>query len=264
MTAFSSIERAGAYLNVQLTHHGAAGNLPAAPFVTISRESGTGGSTLARLLLERLAQEPGIPPWSFYSGNLIEEMLRMNDLPSYLGRFLPEDRISEFNASVGEIVGLHPNLWSLVAKTNELIRQLARAGHVILLGRGANFATANISHGLHVRLVGSTASRAARTAQWLSLPPDIARAYNALRDAARRRYVRSIFDAEITEPSAYNLMFNVERVSIATIVDTLARFVALEQGACRRKAESLAGTETETTNSPAAANRWQAIDLATT
>lgn len=223
-------EKAEAYLNLHLTHTGpGAAITPTGPFVTISRESGTGGSSLARALAERLPQPADTHPWEIYGANVIETMLQTNHLPARLARFLPEDSVSEVDASIGEIVGLHPNLWQLIERTNELIRQLARGGHAILLGRGANFATRGISHGIHVRLVAPRAWRAERTARWLSLSPEIAALQNERRDAARARYVRSTFDADVGAPAAYDLVINVAAVTLDSAVDIIAGFVRAHQ-----------------------------------
>lgn len=232
MSAYSRIEKAEAYLNIHLTHAGPAhAPDPAAPFLTLSRESGTGGTHLAHALAGVLPTPPLAAPWAVYSGNLIDEMLRTNHLPTHLARFLPEDRIRAVDASVGELVGLHPDLWTLVDKTNELIRRLARAGHAILLGRGGAFATANLPHGVHIRLVASEAYRAANTARWLSLDPTNAAAHNAQRDAARARYVRSTFGADIADPTAYDLIVDVERLALDEAVNLIASLVLYREPA---------------------------------
>lgn len=229
MNALPIFQKAEAYLNIQLTHSGPGGApQPVGPFVTISRESGTDGTALARALAERLPAGEG-HPWEVYSGNLIEEMLRTNNLPPQLARFLPEDRISEVDASVGEVVGLHPNLWMLVAKTNDLVRRLARSGHAILLGRGANFATLDLPHGIHLRLVARPAFRDAHAARALGISLAEATARNAERDAARQRYVRATFNANIADPTAYDLVINVAQVPFAAMVDLVVNYVAAHE-----------------------------------
>jgi cytidylate kinase len=245
MSDFTTIHWAEAYLNIHLTHAGPAGAPPPiGPFITISRESGTGGSSFAQALLARLSPPDTDYPWAVYSGNLIEEMLRTNNLPEHLARFLPEDRIREFDASVGELVGLHPNLWDLVAKTNDLIRHVARVGRAILLGRGANFATAGIAHGFHVRLVAPVAFRAANTARRRVLTRDAAATHNAVRDAARRRYVRATFGADIADLTAYTLVLNAERLSLDTMVEMVAHLVDYTPGRRAREGVSAAGVST--------------------
>lgn len=227
MNVSSVLERAGAYLNVHLTHAGHAGTPPPpVPFVTLSREAGTRGSALAAALATHLsARFPG-EPWAVYSGNLIEQMLQTNHLPLELKRFLPEDRIRHLEAAIGELVGLHPDLWSLVQKTNDLVRHLARTGHAILLGRGANFATAGLGQGVHVRVVAPVAYRAQRTADVLGLGLNAGATHNALRDAARRRYVRSMFEADVSDPTGYDLVLNAERLPVEVMVEQIALSVA--------------------------------------
>lgn len=229
MNALPIFQKAEAYVNIHLTRTGPGGTPHnVGPFITISRESGTDGTALARALATRLPAGDE-RPWEVYSGNLIEEMLRTNNLPPHLARFLPEDRVSEVDASVGEVVGLHPNLWMLVAKTNELIRQLARGGHAILLGRGAAFATADLPHGVHVRLVASPAFRDAHAARSLSINVAEAAARNAQRDAARQRYVRATFNANIADPTAYDFVINVAQVPFDLMVDLIASYVAAHE-----------------------------------
>jgi hypothetical protein len=229
MNTLPFFQKAEAYLNIQLTHSGPGGfPQPVGPFVTLSRESGTDGSALARALADRLPAGEG-HPWAVYSGNLIEEMLRNNNLPPHLARYLPEDRISELEASVGEVVGLHPSLWMLVAKTNELMRQLARSGHAILLGRGANFATLDLPHGIHVRLVARPAFRDTHAARTLGISLGEATARNAERDAARQRYVRATFSANLADPTAYDLVINAAQVPFAAMVDLVVNYVAAHE-----------------------------------
>ncbi|MFT3830947.1 MAG: cytidylate kinase family protein [Opitutaceae bacterium] len=185
------------------------------PFVTISRESGAGGSGLARLLARALnAEAPPDISWSVFDGMITTRMLRDHHLPSHIARFLPEDRMAELNSAVGELVGLHPNLWDLVEKTNATLRRLAQDGHVVLVGRGAAFATASSAAGVHVRLVAPPAQRAKNFCELYGMPEPDALALNAKRDAAARRYVRATFNADIEDPQAYDLVINTARVTL--------------------------------------------------
>lgn len=225
MQALPVFEKAQAYLNLHLSHSGPGGVVKApGPFVTLCRESGAGGSTVARTLTEKLNADSDAP-WATYSANLIEEMLTSAGLPSRLARFLPEDRISEIESSIGEIIGLHPNLWNLIDKTNALIRGLARDGHAIFLGRGAVFATEGIPNGVHVRLVAPVGVRAERTSRFLSIDRETAALYNARRDSARSRYVRATFDRDVTNASEYDLVINTASVPASTAADVIAGFV---------------------------------------
>lgn len=204
------VERAS-YLHLHINHAAAVPTTARTerPFVTISREAGAGGSSLAKLLAMRLNEAmPDAPSWSIYDGNLLESMLEASHLPPELARFLPEDRPSEIESMIGEIVGLHPNLWDLRRKTNDAMRHFARSGHVILVGRGSVFATRDLPGGLHVRLVAPFEARAQRMAALLRTDVDTAAARNLEQDRARQRYVRDVFGADVTDPLAYHLLIN--------------------------------------------------------
>lgn len=186
------------------------------PFITLSRQSGSGGTSLARLLTRQLnATSERDVCWQVFEGNLAGTMLKEHHLPTRIARFLPEDRVSELNASVGELVGLHPSLWELRQKMNATLQGLARNGHAILVGRGSNFATRGIPGGLHVRLVAPPAYRALYAARTYGVSESTAIAFNAKRDAARRRYVRDTFSADIDDASAYDLTINTASMSLA-------------------------------------------------
>ena len=146
-------------------------------------------------------------------------MLQTHHLPEQLARFLPEDTVPELNATIGEMVGLHPNLWQLVQNAKMTMRQLAKNGHVILVGRGANFATEGLADGIHVRLVAPVAYRAKYYANRFGISQEQAVTHNAKCDAARRRYVSAHFGTDIADAASYDLVINTAHVSLAEAAD---------------------------------------------
>ncbi len=236
-------EKARSYLNVQLSQPPSPGSRAhgsAFPFVTLSRECGSGGSSLARLLAVALnRQQPAgeqDPPWTVFDHEIVQHMLTAHDLPPTLARFLPENKVSELTSSVGEIVGLHPNLWDLVQRTNAFLRSLAQRGRVILVGRGANFATVGIRGGIHVRLTAPADFRDRRMAHVMQRPHREAAVHNRQIDAARRSYVRSVFDRDIADPLAYDLVINSAQVPLDQAASLIADLVALRAPAPARAA----------------------------
>jgi len=212
-----SVERVDPYLNSEWhgsrtpwINQGSAG-----PFITISREAGSGGASFGSMLARKLnAESPDGVIWRVYEGNLIAKMLEENRLPLSLARFLPEQRVSEPGALIGELVGLHPNLWELVQKTNQTMRHLAAHGHVILVGRGANFATAGLANGTHVRLIAPPEHRARYLSARYNVPEKEALAFNAKCEAARKSYVKAYFGAKVSDPGAYSLVINTASIPL--------------------------------------------------
>lgn len=226
MKTYLSLERADGYFNSEWRASRAPWVKPSAPFITISRECCAGGSSLAKLLADELNQgeTPGAG-WRIFGGNLISQMLQNHHLSETLARFLPEDKVPEMNATIGEFVGLHPNLWDLLQKANATMRELAQGGQVILIGRGANFVTAGITGGTHVRLVAPPKDRARYYAQRYAVPESVALMHNAKCDAARRRYVSANLNANIQDPAAYDLVINTAHVPLAEAAHMVASHI---------------------------------------
>lgn len=233
-------------LNVRLSNPpkpGAPGvsTAPAKPFITLSRECCAGASTLGQELIPLLDAEFGESGqnWLFLDRDLIARALNSHQLPERLAQYLPEDRISEIKALVGELVGLHPSLWQLEQKISEAIMQLADLGRVIFAGRAAYLVTRGMPGGLHVRLVAPLEVRIRRMMAMEHCSADTAAQKLASVDAARRRYVRTNFDREIDDPHLYDLVINTERITpeaAAQLVLTTLRTRAHHPAAAIREA----------------------------
>jgi cytidylate kinase len=205
---------------------------PSAGFITISKQSGSGGTSFARMLARHLnAEAPAGQMWTVLEGDLTARLLAECEMPAYLSRFLPEDKIPEPHAFIGEMIGLHPNIWGLVEKTNHAMREIARRGNVIFVGRGANFATANVPGGVHIRLVAPPEKRASYLAQLYEVSEEAAAKINAKRDAASRRYVTTTFNANPEDPRAYNLVLNTGQVQLAEAVGLVSGLLHTRQPA---------------------------------
>ena len=194
------------------------------PFVTLSRETGAGASTVGQLLVPLLERSLGSEGhhWVLLDKDLLTHALTHHRLPERLAAFLPEDSISETKAVIGELVGLHPSLWALEHKIAEAILQLAHLGHVIFAGRAANLITRGVPGGLHIRLVAPLEVRAERIARLLNCSAAAALTHLERNDFARRRYVRTQFQQDIDNPCLYDLVINTARFSPAAT----ARLVA--------------------------------------
>ena len=194
------------------------------PFITVSREAGTGGSAFAKALVKELDARDaggGGPQWTLFDSELVQQMLLEANLPTRLARYLPEDRIPAVVSAVGEILGLHPDLWTLVERTNETVRRLAMLGHTVIVGRGGNFATMGIANGFNIRLIGSAALRAKRMSDAQSCSLYESALLIRKIDAARRHYVQSAFDRDVDDTGAYDLVVNTNSLSTMEAVDAV-------------------------------------------
>ena len=94
-------ERALSFINCQLQPGGKAWTSPkdCVPrrAITISRQTGSGAHIVAGKLAAYLqAYTPkDACPWTVFDRNLVEKVLEDHNLPQRLGRFMPEDRVTE-------------------------------------------------------------------------------------------------------------------------------------------------------------------------
>lgn len=207
-------ERCATFLNAQLgdtptrSYADPAGSQPW--FITISRQGGCNAHGIAARTAELLqAQEPdAVSPWTLFDRNLVEEVLKDHHLPARLRDHMPEDRRTELDDIMGELFDLHPSSWELVHRTSDTMLRLADRGHCLLIGRGANFVTRKLSHGFHVRLIGSLEGRVRRTVEHDHVSPEAARKTIRDQDRARARYAKKYFEADINDPEHYHLVIN--------------------------------------------------------
>lgn len=190
--------------------------------ITISREVGAGGRTIAELVGQRLTAG-GKAPWAVFDANLAKQVLEDHKLPANLERFMTEDARLPVEAIVEEVLRLHPSAWTLVEHTTKTILRLAGLGHAILVGRGANVITARLPNVFHVRLVAPLATRIRHTAEYYQLSEAEAAKFVREKDHARRRYVRRYFNAEIDDPTLYDVTLNTGRFGFARAAEVIAQ-----------------------------------------
>ncbi|MGD1086396.1 MAG: cytidylate kinase-like family protein [Verrucomicrobiota bacterium] len=219
MNAEPRLEKCLTFINCQLRPGSARVTAPVTAkqwrAVTISRQTGSGGHTVAEELAKCL-QARGLDdtrPWAVFDRNLVEKVLEDHHLPARMATFMPEDRVSEIGDVLEDLCGLHPPSWTLVEKTAETIRSLAELGNVILIGRGANLVTSTLDYVFHVRLVGSLEKRIEFLQK--SRPGSKKAALEFIRqeDRGRGRYVSKYFGRDIDDPLLYHLVINTDLVS---------------------------------------------------
>ena len=188
--------------------------------ITIAREYGSGGSSVARLLADRLG-------WRLLDRDLLNEIARAaNVVPAVAERYderidpwfhrlvkhalwrgapdapITVDNFDLFDAEMMAVVG------------RKVIEEAARMGNCVVVGRGAQC----ILHGwrdvFHVFLYAPIEIRKQRVAERRGPCPKgapdleaVIREYDHLRAAGVRRY----FDQEWCNPNLYDLMLNTKR-----------------------------------------------------
>ena len=190
--------------------------------VTLSRQTGCGALVVAEKLAEYLQQHSKhAPVWTVFDRNLMDKVLEDHNLPAYLARFLPEDRISQLEDFLDEMFEVHPPVRTIVHQTAETMLKLAALGNVILIGRGGNVVTARLPDVLHIRLVAPFEKRVEHAHKYYNMTRAEAHKFCLKEDQGRARYLKKYFGADINDPLLYHMVINTGEMSY----DAAARLI---------------------------------------
>lgn len=198
------------------------------PIITIAREYGAGGSTVAALLAERTGLE-------IVDRSLIAEVARRAGLPaeevadedehgrSLLDRivraFVPLADTVGAGALTAEDFGDHHALIESVTRT--ALREAARSGHAIIVGRGAAAELRDAPGTLHVFLWAPLADRARFVQEREAC--DAATAERRIHevDGKRMAYVREVYGVDWRSRELYDLVVNTGRLGHTRTAETI-------------------------------------------
>lgn len=194
------------------------------PTLTISRQAGSGGRTIAdkaALLLDARDKQSQCP-WTVFDRNLVERVLADHNLPARIAEFMRREVSSEINAGVREILGVQPSQWTLVHYTTDTLLRLARMGGVILIGRAGSVVTRTLRNCFHVRLVAPLEKRVRHAAEFYHLNESEAYELVEREDRERQRYLKKYFAEDIDNPLLYHLVINTEMVGFDAAAELIA------------------------------------------
>lgn len=202
------------------------------PFITISRESGAYGITMAEMLVEYLSKRERRHDavWAVFDKELIKKVINENKLPEEYGQYFHEAAMPVIQNLMGEILGAHPPHETLVRNMSEVIYNIASLGYVIIVGRGANIITRSIAKGVHVRLVGSLEKRIIHMKEHLGVSEKEAKDYINKEDRDRRDYVKKYYKKDIDDIYLYDMIINLDHVPLEDAVRAIGEMILKGKG----------------------------------
>jgi cytidylate kinase len=183
--------------------------------ITISRQYGSGGSDVARLVAERLG-------WSLIDNDFVERVAeragvsveevqrqeeRVPGLVERLARALAISAPEMFAATTEPAPPLPPED-RIVKMTEAVIAEVANHDHAVLVGRGAQAYLAERTNTLHVYIVAPRDVRVDTAMHRLGADRKTAEHATEHTDDGRRRYVRTYYGRDWDDPAAYDLVIN--------------------------------------------------------
>jgi len=220
----ADLDRCRSYLVSQTKEEARVRRSGPGPAITVSSLTGAGEHEVAKRLASILqAQEPGgTAPWTVFDRDLVEKVLDDHFLPKEMAKFIPEDRRGFIHDALEEIMGLHPPAWVMVPQIVETVLQLADAGQVILVGRGASYITTRLENVFHARLIAPLASRVERVSRIENLPLKAAAKFVAQHDRGRSRYAKAYFHSRPDDDLLYHLVINTDRIPCPAAAQLIA------------------------------------------
>jgi len=203
-----------------LPHGGPRGTLP---FVTISRQAGAGGHTLAETLLrlmERQEDKTLFHGWRILDQQLCDLLLQDSRLDVSMQSLLSEEYRSQVREFVRSLLG-QQDQHVAIRKLFEVVRSLAAVGKVIIVGRAGSHLTRRLELGAHVRLVAPEPLRIRRMMKLLNQDEDETRKVVRKQDHDRIRLLKAYFQVDIDDPLQYDVIWNTGAVSFEVIAESI-------------------------------------------
>lgn len=181
--------------------------------VTVSRDFGSLGKKVAQLLADTLEVR-------CCDRYILQEVARRANVDEAL--------VSALDEHVSRIAGqwwqrfLHKDTFSYKDYHHYLVKTvlaISRTGGVII-GRGANIIL-GADRAYRVRITGSFDTCAKRVASREGIEIDEAVELTRAVNAERSEYIRMIFDADINDPSLYDLVLNSDRYDCTQMVELI-------------------------------------------
>ncbi len=186
------------------------------PFITISRDAGSGGRLIAKKVAQKLK-------FDFYDDKLLDEIANITKTKKYYLKAVDEKKNNLFKDLIHSVINVNyvdPYVYqeSLI----KVIVERAEKGKVVFLGRGANFITPR-DKGLHVRVTAPFYVRVQNTIKFEGFDRKQAIELVSKLDYHRSQFVRSVFGRDIRRARYYDLVINTEMLSIDATVEIVIK-----------------------------------------
>ena len=205
------------------------------PIVTIARQFGAGGSSVAGIVAAQLGAE-------VVDKKLIDEVAKRMSMPPSEVEAESERPRPLFERLVRSFTSLEPGMgmgWAppypdplfdprkeIIALTESVIREVAEGGNVVIVGRGAGFVLRDKPEVFRVFLRAPEKDRLATLTERLGLSENDARKLMHETDANRAAYSKQLYGHDWCDPDQYDLFINTARIDYQTAAGIILRGVS--------------------------------------
>lgn len=183
-------------------------------FFVISRDYGSGGNEIARLIAERLH-------WPVYDRELVEQIASQAKVHQGIIESFDEKRRNEIHVWLQTMFDKQAlSTDSYIRNLVSILLTLAEQGQVIIVGRGANFVLGS-PFGLRIKITAPVDWRLRKVMATGALSR--AQALRRIKkvDEQRLAFIRHYYHADADDPCAFDLVVNTENKSLDWVADLL-------------------------------------------
>ncbi|MEJ2222349.1 MAG: cytidylate kinase-like family protein [Desulfobacterales bacterium] len=188
--------------------------------ITVSREPGSGG----RIIASRLAEKLGI---DIFHQEVINEMAKSADVSEKLVETLDERGLSILEDWISSLVH-ERHLWPdrYMQHLMKVVGTIGKHGRAVVVGRGANFILPPEKR-FAVRIVADQTWRIQNVAKEFDITPDEAKRRVMRTESDRRAFIRKYFNADIADPTNYDLVVNTATLDLDDTVKVISSALGL-------------------------------------
>jgi cytidylate kinase len=169
------------------------------PLITISREYGSWGSTIAARVAEKLKK-----PWRLYHQEIIDEITHASHLEKNLIKEVDESKIALIDEVIEDFFGRrHLNLSSYYKHLIKVLSTIGNRGNAVILGRGANFLFPNA---LRIRIICVMEQRIKNIMRYKRISEKKAIARIKENDEKRNEFAQALFHHDPRKSHHYDLV----------------------------------------------------------
>lgn len=194
------------------------------PFVTISRQSGAGGHSLANVLIEALERQPEkdlFGGWEMFDQKLVAMVADDPDLRVSVEALLGEEYRRASDDFFRQLFTSTTHQDIVMDRVFRLVRILAEVGKAVIVGRAGSQVTRGLGPSVSVRLVAPEERRIKRMMELHQVDERAAKDLIAKSDSGRARLLKRHFRADIDNPYLYDATWNTGEVSFEAIAESI-------------------------------------------
>jgi len=180
------------------------------PIITISRQPYSSGNEIAKKLSDKLGFE-----------RITREKLLNEFLPDV---FFPHD-LNMLKSSAKYYLKKFKNNVTFLDYIDKSLHEYTKTNSVILAGFGSQMIFADDKDALHFRVIAPRQTRINRIIEKYHLSEDEAEQILIKADKKQRRFVTTLFDADVTDPLHYDLVINTKTTTVEDVVTTILSMI---------------------------------------